>query len=448
MKQRIGKLVGLFVVTVFAVAVMYVSGGRNTFSFDTSVEENAESSADQVAETVSPVIVTAIEKQPIEILDSYAGTITPLERFSLAFQVAGQIESLGNSSTSRMLDVGDYVEKGQVLATLDRRILNSRRDEAAATLELAQTEYQRLSKLKERSPGAVTQTSYQQASRELAVSTAMLQISEKNLEDAVLVAPVSGVISQRMINPGESIDRNQMAFELVQVDHVLLSVGVPESRIVAIQRRFNATKLDSATKPSNVPGHKRSEFPVYVRRYETSANLEPDVVLNGTVYRIAETADDDNGLFKVEVLLENTNRLLKPGLVAKAELVVDVVSGYRIPVNSVVYHAGSASLFFATIPDDKPEVAVDFVGLPVAQATNFVAHQVPMSRAIEQGQFFIVPDLPSDLDLLVTKGQHRLVEGKPLEIIQKHSLSQNPISPGAESGAAVEVSRLNTSRPD
>lgn len=445
MKRRIGKFVGLIIVTIFALAVMYVSGGRNHL-FDVAQQETRESPTQpSTNETLASVTLMQLHRQPLEILDSYAGTIEPLESFSLAFQQAGRIESLGTTEEGKMLDVGDRVTAGQVLAQLDTRILRSRRDEANANLENAQTEYQRLANLQQRSPGAVTETSFQQVTQQLAVAKAMQDISEKNLEDAILVAPADGVISKRLVNAGESINMHQAAFEIVQVDKVLLTVGVPESRIIAMQRQFNQKrrKLEPASRVG-FP-NPASDFKVYVRRFETSSNLEGKTVLEGTVYRMAETASDRNGLFEVEVLLDNPNRLLKPGLVAKADFVINELEGYQIPVESVVFNDRTANLFFAVVSSESPTTKIDFAGMDLAELPNLVAQLVEIPSYIEQGRNFILPSIPGGHELLVVQGQHRLVEGRPLEAMGMVQLDTSPLySPPGGREPMTEVSRLES----
>jgi len=413
MKRRIGKIIGLIVVTVFAIAVMYVSGGFTRFTQPAEGPKVQDKTITQDT-SLAPVLVKKLRKEPIEILDTYAGTIEPFEKYRVGFQLSGQVQTLGRTESGKRLDVGDRVKKGQILAEMDRRILISRRDEAAANLENAQTEYKRLSTLQERSPGAVTQTAFQQAVRTLNVSKAMLDINDKNLEDAQLVSPADGVISRKMVNEGESVDRQQTIFEVVQIDGVLLTVGVPESRILPIQKRFNATRVPHQETSTPAP---TSNFPVYIRRFDVSSNTDSDAVVDGTVYRISETANEENGLFQVQVLINNPDRLLKPGLVGKAEFVIEQLDGYRIPVESVVFGEGHANLFFATISESEPSIAVEFVDMTIANVPNHVATTYPLELYIEQGRHFILRSLPDHLELLVVKGQHRLVEGRSLELI-------------------------------
>ncbi|PQO42461.1 efflux RND transporter periplasmic adaptor subunit [Blastopirellula marina] len=441
MKQRIGKFVGLIVVTLFALAVMYVSGGRNDFSKQQETKDDQPA----VAETLAPVTVMPLERQRLEIVDSYAGTIEPLESFSLAFQQPGRVESLGTTRDGKLLDVGDRVTAGQTLATLDTRVLRARRDEANANFENAQTEFTRLTGLNQRSPGAVSETSFQQATQQLAVATAMRDIAEKNLEDAMIVAPEEGVISKRMINPGESINMHEPVFEIVQVDKVLLTVGVPESRIIAMQQQFNQKRRKVEPSPHSSTPNPTSDFTVYVRRFGNTPNPKERAVLQGSVYRIAETVDDRNGLFEVEVLLDNPNRLLKPGVVAKADFVISELDGYQVPVDSVVFNDRTANLFFAEVSSENPTTKVDFVGMDVAELPAFVARRVEVANYIEQGRYFILTEIPGHHELLVVQGQHRLIDGRPLEIMSSQPGPNGSIlSPGSERGPMAEVSRRNT----
>ncbi|RCS54353.1 efflux RND transporter periplasmic adaptor subunit [Bremerella cremea] len=445
MKRRIGKFVGLIIVTIFALAVMYVSGGRNQFFGAPEPVSNETKPLTPSSNSLAPVTLMQLHRQPLEILDSYAGTIQPLESFSLAFQLAGRVESLGKTAEGKTLDVGDRVTAGQVLAQLDTRILRSRRDEANANLENAQTEYQRLANLQQRSPGVVSETSFQQATQQLAVSKAMQDISEKNLEDALLIAPEDGVISKRLVNAGESINMHQAVFEIVQVDKVLLTVGVPESRIIAMQRQFNQKRRKSEPPPQPGFPNPVSDFKVYVRRFDTSSNLEGSTVLAGTVYRMAETASDGNGLFEVEVLLDNPNRLLKPGLVAKADFVIRELDGYQIPVESVVFNDRTANLFFAVVSPENPTTKIDLAGMELAEMPNLIAQQIEIPSYIEQGRNFILPSIPGGHELLVVQGQHRLVEGRPLEVMGAIQSNTTPLfSPTSGRVPMTEVSRLET----
>ena len=329
----------------------------------------------------SPVAVKKIELEPIEIIRSYSGMIRPMERFSLGFEIAGRVSALGtrnDGQNQEPLDEGDLVTPGQVLAELDDRVLAARLTEAKAQLEQAQSDLKRVRDLLEREPGALSESVFQERITAAALAHAQFETAEKNLEDARLLWPakVPGVISKRRINPGESVNPHQTIFEIIQVDEVLLVVGVPEADV-------NEIRLKQA---------------VHVELFARDRFRQKRPRLEGRVYRVGEAADDTTGLFEVEVLLSNPDRRLKPGLIALAHIVVDAVCGFRVPVTSAVFRQGQTFLF--SVGADQR------------------AHRFLPDRYIEQGPDLILSELPPEHRTVVIRGQHRLVEGRPVERVQ------------------------------
>jgi len=434
MARQVGRFMSLAMVTLFAVAVMLVSAGKVTWwQAEETPTVTSEVAEDQ---SVMPVLTQPVKRESIKIIDSYAGMIEPWERFNLSFQVAGQVESLGKNGNDQPLDVGDLVTAGQVLAQLDQRILAARRNEAAATLENADVEYQRLVNLRQRSPGSVSETNLQQANTQHAVAKAMLDVADKNLEDSILRAPVDGVISARMLNPGEAANMHQQVFEVVQVDKVLLTLGVPESRIVPIQQRFNAMRQAGVTPAMAIQQLTTEDerlFKVHVRRYGSGPHLQDSTreQLTGVVHRISETADGRSGLFRVQVVLDNPQRLLKPGVVAKADLVIDQWEGFRLPIESVIFRDDGTFVYLAQEQRPSSTDTMKLVGVNSDHTRDFVAQEWKLNYFIEQGRELVIRDLPQDQVQLIVRGQHRLTDGRKVQVM----------SDSTESGAAESTSR-------
>ncbi|PHR90551.1 MAG: hypothetical protein COA78_35020 [Blastopirellula sp.] len=436
--KGLGRLAGLIVVTVFAVAVMYVSDGKwFTEQEDHKSEDNDSKQA--TPKSLVPVQAISIEYinsigikeiEQIEIEDSYAGIIEPFERYVVALEIPGRIELLGLNKHGQMLDVGDEVTKGQVLATLDRRILTAQLAQATATLENTEADYNRLSKVKLRSPGSLTEAAFQEVVTQRILANASKDIAEKNWEDATVYSPVEGVISKRMVNPGESVNLRQQLFEIVEVDRVLLTIGIPESRIADIQRRYNQVKnktlssdnrqLDQvATLQEEQEKFKVTVQPIGLDRYGGTAET-----MEGHVYRIAETADERNSLFRVQVVIENQDRLLKPGIVAMAYLVTDTIPGYRLPIDSVLFRENETYAYFIE-PEPKLE-SVKFLYWEVGKQPVYKAKKVLIPRYVEQGTEILVEakDLNTRLRTTINRGHRRLTDGDTVQLTRPLSESK------------------------
>ncbi|MGY8771152.1 MAG: efflux RND transporter periplasmic adaptor subunit [Pirellulales bacterium] len=425
--KRLGRLLGLIVVTVFAVAVMYVSDGKWLKS-DEEPNPNVNELGQTQPKSLVAVQAITLESEVIEIVDSYAGTIEPFERHVVALEIPGKINLLGQNQDGQMLDVGDEVIKGQVLATLDQRILKAQLAQATATLGNSEADYNRLTTAKQKSPGSVTETVYQEVVTQIILAKAKQNIAEKNLENATVTAPAAGVISKRLVNPGESVNLRQQLFEIVEVDRVLLSLGIPESRIGDVQRRFNQVKKNQRSAINNrqsdqVAALQEDELKFKVIVQSIGHNRYGDAAeeMIGHVYRIGETADERNSLFRVQVVLKNKDRMLKPGLVAMASLVTDTIQGYRFPIESVLFRDNETYVYFI---DQMPDlVTINLLDWEVGKQPEYQASKVPVLRYVEQGDEILIEekDLLTKLRFPIIRGQHRLTDGDQVQLVPHQS---------------------------
>lgn len=410
------RVVGLLMVTVVAIGVMVlvtIKSGRPDPS------QATEGMDDELPAVHAAVAVRDIEAEEVEVLDRYSGMIRPWERYLLAFEVAGRVNALGGNESGGPLDDGDRVSKGQVLARLDDRIFRARKSETAARLEQATSDWQRAKEVEERDIGAISDADVQQCLTAQAVAAAEHAMAVKNLDDAVLVAPVDAMISRRLINVGESVAPHTPAFELVELDRVLLVLGVPESNIAELQARMREVQrnqgLQDATQPDEA-----LQFRAYVRQIDRNRYGESRPPLVGRVYRIGETADNRTGLFEVEVELPNEAGLLRPGMIARADLVTGRRRGYRIPASSVVFRTEGGR---ADNPGEVKASVFAFEEEPLDAAASTEpgtpalgrARRVDLIQWIEQRTDVIVLEASGPCEKLVWRGQHRLTDGQRVQ---------------------------------
>lgn len=321
------------------------------------------------------MVAKQVGLESVEIIDSYSGMIRPLERFSLGFEIAGRVESLGADTAVRPWDEGDRVDAGDVLARLDDRVLVARLKEAEAELERSQADFNRAEELKRQQPGAISESEFSQLVATKKLAQARFDMAEKNLQDATLVTPAAGVIAKRLVNVGESVNPHEPIFELLQVDEVLLVAGVPEAFVSEI----------------------RLGQPVHVELFARDRFRRRRPPTDGRIYRIAEAADETTGLFEVEVVVENSEGRLKPGQIGVAHIVVDRIQAFRVPLTSTVYR-NDQTLLFSVSKDNR-------------------ARSYALAHWIEQGSDLIVSELPPEHRLVIVRGQHRLVDGRSVKLV-------------------------------
>lgn len=406
--RHIFRYAALTAVTIVAIGIMAWSSMRDDAAAK-KAREKLTTALPVVAQTKPLVAVEKIEPSLHEVTAKYSGKIRPWETYSLAFEQSGRIVELGVDESGQALDDGSRVEAGQVLARIDDRVFQARVAEATANLEQASSDLRRVRQVREAGYGGVTEAEFQQALTNEALAKAALDIASKNLKDSVLYSPVDATISRRLAEPGESVMADENVFELVQNQDVLLVVDVPESEIRELQTRM--VKVCEAKNS----GHGDPESKVYRARVflETRDRFgRRPPTIDAEVFRIAELADTRTGLFEVEIKVPNPERLLRPGMVATAEVVIDRMSAYQIPETAVLFRGDESFLFGVDQVNEPLQVMfwqVDTV--PVA-----TAHRIELKDWIDQGKYLLVPSTSAEIDRVIVRGQQRLSDGQHVRI--------------------------------
>ena len=152
-------------------------------------------------------------------------------------------------------------------------------------------------------------------------------MTRKRLADATLCAPASGYIAKRLIEPGVTAAQGVPVFEIVQMDRVEVSVGIPETDIHVVRIGQKA----AITVPA-LPG----------KSFE------------GTVRIINVSAEPDTRTYMTRITVPNPERLLRVGMVAEAAVREDrTVSMVTLPGEAVVRDPQGATQVFVYYPDQK-----------------------------------------------------------------------------------------------
>lgn len=145
------------------------------------------------------------------------------------------------------------------------------------------------------------------------------ELAKKKLADAAIRAPVSGAISERLVQRGEFIRENTQVATIVQLNPLRLQTGVQEKYANVIRR----------------------SLPV-----EFQVESYPDEVFHGTVYNISPSIIQETRTFPVEVLVPNPNRKLKPGFFAKGAIFTQRDENVMaVPQEAISTLAGVSSVY-------------------------------------------------------------------------------------------------------
>lgn len=392
MNRTSGNLVGLLIVISAAVVlILTIVVGSDRFSW--VFGKTTGPAIVQVAIPKAPVAVRTVGPEMIEIIDVRYGILEPLEKYRFTFDTSGMIDHFGANADGKPLDIGDYVKQGQILAQLDQRRLAAQLRETKSRLEKAEDDMRRADQRQQRN--VITADEYQSTVANLDIARAQVKIAETRLGDATLVSRADGVIAKREANLGQAVGPQQAVFEVHQIDRLLLAVEVPESRIPGI----------------------RPDQTVHLTLRSSDARGRQMPPINGKVYRVSPSADERTGMFKVEVMVDNSKGLLRAGQIAAARIVLDRVEGFRLPEFAAVIREGERLIFAV----GKDGCAHRFVLQPF--------------EYLDQRGDLILFQLPEKFRTVIVRGQHRLVDGREVEIIRMNPNETPHIQPDVEVSA-------------
>jgi RND family efflux transporter MFP subunit len=126
---------------------------------------------------------------------------------------------------------------------------------------------------------------------------AAYDLAVKKLSDAVIKAPVAGAISERLVQPGEFIGENTQVVTIVQINPLKLRTNIQEKFASAIHQG---------------------------QRVTFAVEAFPDRKFEGTVAYVGPAVDQLTRTFAIEALVENPDRVLKPGFFAKGTVALRV----------------------------------------------------------------------------------------------------------------------------
>lgn len=326
----------------------------------------------EMAEPPRVARIAQVEAANAKAISIYPGEVHARYESTLGFRVGGKINA-------RQVDVGNQVEKGQVLASLDPRDLELARSSARATLasaeaafRLAKSEHERYQSLIE--SNFVSQLSLEAKANALEAARAgvtearaALDAARNQTGYAELRADADGVITAVSAEVGQVVGTGQAVLSLAQDGASEVEINVPEQAISEI----------------------RIGAPAQVELWTDSGNRS-----NGHVREIAPSADATTRTFRVRVAFDDESSKPRLGQSARVYFASSDTEGrYVVPLSAVYEKDGKPALW-------QFDTATRKVHLTPVAIDKFYETDALISEGLDAQAW------------IVTAGVHRLREGE------------------------------------
>lgn len=297
------------------------------------------------------VRVLTVERSTLPEYVSVSGPLRPIRGADISTEESGVVAAIPS-------DKGATVGRGESLVRLSRDLLAAEMKSTAAGRALAEHNESRMREL-----FTAKQISRQELLRteaEAADAIARAEMSRLRWERADVKSPFDGIVAARFVELGQFV-----------------SAGMPVARVVdpyTLEVRGSVTEREAAWIRTGAPAAITMDG--------------ADVVLSGQVHWVSVEAATSTGKFPVEVRVANADLALRPGVVARAEILKVVHEDVIIiPRDAILVQPSGPTVFVA-----ESDRAVERI----------------LTLGADQGLMVVVENGLEAGDRLIVRGQRRV----------------------------------------
>lgn len=341
-----------------------------------------------------PVEVTAVQSGRVVQSLTFNGDVEAEFEVKVFSKIPDRIEKY-------FVDEGSVVRAGAPIARIFAATIEQGVRQAEAGLSAARAqeanvavEYERAQRLFKENAMSKQQydlvvTQYEAAKAGLEQAQAGLLAARSTLADATITAPISGIIGKRYYEAGDMANPAMPVATVVQMERVKITLDATENDLGKIRLG--------------------QEAEIQVRSFENET-------FSGKISKISPVLDPMTRMASVEVLVNNPERRLKPGMFARVRILTGVIENtiavprYATVEKSVIERVDGED---AVVTRYQVFVVEGEKAVERLLQVSYVDHvQLAVSGGLQIG------------DRLVTVGQGSLRDGTPVKIISKEEASQ------------------------
>jgi RND family efflux transporter MFP subunit len=302
LKTRVVKFVwSLIPWMVIAVMLFFILHFYSRIRAESARLETAKQAANKVESASVKVITLTLKSQRLEDKITLPGYVEPYEELWVKAEVSGKVVHV-------LVDEGANVKQDQVLCKIDDRDYRSRLDRIEASYDLTKLEYERIAELNRKKITAANRLDEIKA--QFKDVSAQKEEAQLALERTSIKAPIKGLVNEIKAKNGNFLRVGDDVLQILQTSKVKILVGIPESDVASFFNLEESTVVIEALGNLKVTGKK-----VFLSRQPRNSAR----------------------LFDLELMIQNPDGRVLPGMFAKVELVKSVHNNALvIPLYAVI----------------------------------------------------------------------------------------------------------------
>jgi membrane fusion protein (multidrug efflux system) len=309
--------------TLAVTSVAVVIGSLVAYRVSSATKDDKKSSAAVTLE-FSPADVAIVEQRELTRTLPFSGSLSPVLQSTVKSKVSGEVRQV-------FVREGESIARGQVLAQIDTSDLQARLDAQVAALEEAKAKLSIADKNRETNFKLLKQNFISQNAFDTTHSTfeanaasvrsaeAQVRLARNAIQDAVVRAPIDGVLARKMVNAGEKVGPDSAMFTVVDLTKMEIEAPAPASEIPGVRvGQIASFKVDGFG----------------------------ERVFEGRVERINPITEQGSRSITLYLSVANRDGVLKGGMFAKGLLVVGKTQPSAVMLIAAVREEAGQSYVF------------------------------------------------------------------------------------------------------
>lgn len=278
-----------------------------------------------------PLVNVEVEavRSVAEVADTFdlPGVVEPERVVKVSAEVASRIEGI-------LRIEGEKVEERDPIVELNTDFYLAEFKRAKVQAEFDERESKRIASLTER--GISNETDQDNARTRAEMSQAAFEVAKAELERTTIASPISGVLNRIPVEVGEYVEKGTLVAEIVDMDTVKIVIDVPE-------RDIHFLKMGS-------------EQEIFIDSLD-------DRKCSGRIAYMSELAEENTRTTRVEITVDNRERLLRSGQIVRVRLVRRILKdALLIPLEAVIpFEDGRAVYVLEKGLAQRREVELGFI---------------------------------------------------------------------------------------
>lgn len=341
------------------IALLCIGCGNEKQNQETEAIFNNDSLKVQNVEVMNPLSRSFVN----EIL--ITGTAEPNREVMLHAMQSGSLKSIYK-------DIGDLVRKGEVIAVLENPEFAWQKQTLDVELKSKKIVYDRLKSIREKTPALTTLQEVDDAEAVCLLLEAKIKSINDQMAFLQVKAPFSGIITERYVDEGAMIQNGinnssaQALFQIQEISPIRLNIPLPETNAREVKKGMTVTVT----------------FPEL-----------PGQTFAAKVSRTSNSLDYKSKTMRVETDLPNRNRMIKPGMYAKAFMQLSIKEDVMsLPVTAQVMKGKKPYVMIVEENGKVKQVALQ-KGLSDKDYFEVLNTDISKdSKVIIKGKGFVKPD--------------------------------------------------------